>query len=1081
MAFSPSERRSRVTLGTVTAITLVSGLMLATPAAASATGATGTLRFDFGTATSPVADGYTGVGRATLYSPESGYGFRSNADMIDRDRGADADGMTRDFVAGATFEFVVDVDNGSYDITSFTGDLIASSKTVLTIEGTQQPRIAASSGTIAENRYSAIAVADGQLNILVGGESSRLNGLIVSPALGAPTLTAVVDLDVEPPAVELGWAAVRDAVGYRVYRASEAETPELLAQQSGTGYVDMTGVLGRSYTYTLTALGDSNVESAPSEPINVTLADPGVEAPNAPTELVASAVNRNDITIAWNAVDGASFYLVGRATNSDGPFTEVASVVGSTFTDTSVLTTRPYFYQVSAVGRGGTSAQSAVLETPAPTVLLRQAEYLDRAPVAVAHDGGVYLGWRMLGLDDDGVAFNVYRDGSLITKTPITDSTNYVDTVGTVDSRYLVTAIVDGTETTVTEEFTVWDDQSLDIGLQKPAGGVTPSGEAYGYEPNDASIGDLNGDGQYEIILKWNPTNAKDNSRSGYTGNVYLDAYELDGTQLWRIDLGRNIRAGAHYTQFQVFDYDSDGKAEVAVKTADATVDGTGVVIGDPDADFRNSGGYVLSGPEYLTVFDGETGAALDTVDYTPARGDVGSWGDTYGNRVDRFLAATAYLDGEHPSMIFSRGYYTRAVTASYDFRNGQIEQRWVFDTDEPGYSELMGQGNHNLAIADVDSDGLDEIVFGAMTIDDTGVPLYNTNLHHGDALHVGDLNPERDGLEVFGVHEDVRANGGIGASMRDAQTGEVLWTVPGTRDTGRGVAADVDPRYAGDEAWSIGGDYKYNSRIGTMKSTDGKEISTAIPAANFVTWWDGDLLREITDHDYTDPSETASGATPTVSKWNWETQSSDELLRMDGSLSVNGTKGNPTLQADLLGDWREELLVRSADGNSLQLVTTTDQTEHRIRTLMHDPVYRLGVAWQNTGYNQPPQTSFFLGDGMATPSAPSIVYTGAPVKGTLTISDSTVGQGKKVEITGTGFGTDEEIELTLLPGRIPLGVATTTRHGNGNGHATDNGQFVVKVKIPKGTPAGDYTVEAVGADSATSGSAPVTVTDKKR
>jgi hypothetical protein len=610
---------------------------------------------------------------------------------------------------------------------------------------------------------------------------------------------------------------------------------------------------------------------------------------------------------------------------------------------------------------------------------VRQVEYLDRAPVAVTTEGGVYVGWRMLGLDAESIGFHVYRDGVRITETPITGSTNLLDAEGTSASVYRVTALIDEREVTVTDEFTPWGDQSLDIPLQRPAGGTTPTGEAYEYEANDASVGDLDGDGEYEIILKWNPTNAKDNSRSGYTGNVYLDAYKLDGTRLWQIDLGRNIRAGAHYTQFQVFDYDGDGRAEVAMKTADATVDGAGTVIGDPAADHRNTNGVILTGPEYLTVFEGATGAALDSIDYVPTRGELASWGDTSGNRMDRFLAGTAYLDGENPSMIFSRGYYTKTYIAAFDFVDGKIEERWLFDSTKAG-NQFAGQGNHNLSIADVDADGADEIVFGSMTIDSDGTPLYTTGLGHGDAMHVTDHIPSRDGLEVYSVHESMPSSGQRAATMRDAATGEILWSIPGTRDTGRGAAGDIDPTHEGNEAWAIGGTYKFYSKVGSLRAADGTDLGTSIPAANFLTWWDGDLLREITDHDYTDPAELATGATPTISKWNWESKTEDRLLTRDGTLTSNGTKGNPALQADLFGDWREELVYRSADHSSLKVFTTTDMTEHRIRTLMHDPVYRLGVAWQNTAYNQPPHTSFFLGEGMTTPPAPSIAYVNAPV-----------------------------------------------------------------------------------------------------
>ncbi len=470
--------------------------------------------------------------------------------------------------------------------------------------------------------------------------------------------------------------------------------------------------------------------------------------------------------------------------------------------------------------------------------------------MAVQTDGGVYVGWRLLGLDEQDLPFHVYRDGTRITDEPVTGSTNVLDAEGTASSTYRISTVVDGIERWATEDVTVWDQQTKDVPISKPADGTTPTGQEYTYRANDASVGDVDGDGQYEIVLKWDPSNSKDNSQSGYTGPVFVDAYELDGTQLWRIALGRNIRAGAHYTQFQVFDLDGDGKAEVTMKTADGTVDGAGTVIGDADADYRNSSGYVLSGPEYLTVFDGQTGAAIDTIDYTPPRGNVGSWGDTYGNRVDRFLAGVAYLDGQHPSVVFSRGYYTRAVIAAYDFDGEHLTSRWTFDSDVEG-SQYRSMGNHQFSVADVDGDQKDEIVFGSMTIDDDGKALYTTGLGHGDALHVSDLDPSRPGLEVFAAHEDMASSGSRGATFRDAATGEVLWSIPAQRDTGRAAAGDIDPRYLGAEGWAVGGDAAWNSPVGEMRSAKGELLSTKIPAANFLTWWDGDLLREIGDHDF--------------------------------------------------------------------------------------------------------------------------------------------------------------------------------------------------------------------------------------
>jgi rhamnogalacturonan endolyase len=303
-----------------------------------------------------------------------------------------------------------------------------------------------------------------------------------------------------------------------------------------------------------------------------------------------------------------------------------------------------------------------------------------------------------------------------------------------VTNRYFVRPVVGGIEQGSSETYVLPANsptrQYLSVPLERPAGGTVivppgtltpPSGSLnFTYSANDASVGDLDGDGEYEIVLKWEPSNAQDNANEGLTGNVLVDAYKLDGTRLWRIDLGRDIRAGAHYTQFLVYDFDGDGRAEVVMKTADGTVDGAGYVIGNATADFRDGytgpgdsrWGRILTGPEYLTVFDGRSGAARSTINFSPPRGSVNSWGDSYGNRVDRFLAAVAYLDGVRPSIVMARGYYAKTRLTAYDWRDGQLTQRWVFDSTTSGNGIYGGQGNHNLSVGDIDSDGKDEIVY---------------------------------------------------------------------------------------------------------------------------------------------------------------------------------------------------------------------------------------------------------------------------------------------------------------------------------------------------------------------------------
>ncbi|MFI0235507.1 rhamnogalacturonan lyase [Streptomyces sp. NPDC016845] len=580
----------------------------------------------------------------------------------------------------------------------------------------------------------------------------------------------------------------------------------------------------------------------------------------------------------------------------------------------------------------------------------RQAEKLDRGLVSVHTDAGNLVSWRWLGTDPDNVSFNVYRAGTKVNASPVTGSTNYFHSGAPNSADYTVRAIVNGTEQADSPHAIQFRTGYKDVPISPPAGGTTPDGVAYTYEANDASVGDLDGDGVLEFVLKWQPTNAKDNSQSGYTGNTIVDAVKLDGTRLWRADLGRNIRSGAHYTQFQVYDYDGDGKAEVAMKTADGTVDGQGKVIGSSSADHRNSSGYVLSGPEYLTMFNGQTGAAMGTVDYVPARGTVSSWGDSYGNRVDRFLAGTAYLDGARPSLIMARGYYTRSVIAAWDWRGGAFTRRWTFDTNSSTHSGkgYDGQGNHQLSVADVDGDGRDEIVYGAMAVDDNGNALWTTKNGHGDAMHVGDLDPSRAGLEEFKVDED---SSKPSSWMADARTGAVIWSTGANGDNGRGVSGDIWSGSAGAESWS-------SSESG-IRGPKGTVVASRKPSStNFLSWWDGDTTRELLDATRVD---------------KYGTSSDTRLLTASGVHSNNGTKATPALAGDILGDWREEVVWPTTDNTALRIYSTPLETSTRITTLLHDTQYRTALAWQNTAYNQPPHPSFFIGSGMATAPRPTI------------------------------------------------------------------------------------------------------------
>ncbi|WP_078591700.1 RICIN domain-containing protein [Streptomyces megasporus] len=635
--------------------------------------------------------------------------------------------------------------------------------------------------------------------------------------------------------------------------------------------------------------------------------------------------------------DGGHIRLINRHSGKALDVWEWSTADGariSQYTDTGG--TNQQWRLVRVDGGGGT-------EEPPPGNTV-QMEDLDRGLVSVRSGSGNLVSWRLLGTESRDVAFNLYRGSTKVNSTPITGSTNHLDAGAPADASYTVRAVVNGTEQPASEpslRFT--GGTHLDVPISPPGSGYTAV---------EASPGDLDGDGRLELVLKWDPDNAKDNSQSGTTGNVHIDAYELGGQRLWRIDLGRNIRAGAHYTQFQVYDYDGDGRAEVAMKTADATRDGRGTVIGNAGADHRNASGYILTGPEYLTVFDGRTGAALDTVNYEPGRGNVSSWGDSYGNRVDRFLAGTAYLDGSRPSLITARGYYTRATVTAWDFRDGRITRRWMFDSNTSGNGAAAGQGNHQLSVADVDADGRQEIVYGSATVDDNGTLMYATGFGHGDALHVGDFVPTRPGLEVFTIHE---SSNQPGSDLHDARTGQVIHRTPtsgSAEGPGRGVAGDVYAGNPGAEFWGSG------PNMNQLRDASGAGVGRNPSSANFLAWWDGDPVRELVDGTRIDKYGTGG-----------ETR----LLTGSGVASSNGTKATPVLSGDLFGDWREEVVWRHSDNSALRIYATTVPTDLKLHTLLHDAQYRVALAWQNTAYNQPPHPSFFLGQGMSLPPRPDV------------------------------------------------------------------------------------------------------------
>ena len=615
-------------------------------------------------------------------------------------------------------------------------------------------------------------------------------------------------------------------------------------------------------------------------------------------------------------------------------------------------------------------------------------EQLNRGVVAVkTEDGKVAVSWRTLKSDPKGQVYDVYRNGKKLNAKPLTTGgTFFVDNQPLKeDATYEVRGGDKNGSFTLKGNAPVG---YLPIAIQKPEGGKVPmmqqaqrSGNNerrsfrnwrdegfYEYTANDASVGDVDGDGQYEIFLKWEPTNARDNSHDGYTGPVLIDCYRLDGKHLWRVNLGRNIRAGAHYTQFMVYDFDGDGRAEMMVKTADGTIDGEGTIIGDSAVDYRNSVGRILDGPEYLSVFDGLTGRVLDTKPYVPERGDVSAWGDRNGNRSDRFLAAVGYLDGKRPSAIFCRGYYTRSVLCAWNWDGKKLTANWVFDTNAPGWHSYAGQGNHNLRVADVDGDGCDEITYGSMCVDHDSRGLYNTGMGHGDAIHLI-ADPKDNKLYIWDCHENRRD----GSDLRDARTGKVVFQVKSRTDVGRCMAADIDPTNPGCEMWSadshgirnMKGEQTHPLPLperegGSHPQSNNNVLNLSAPlphregqgggslSMNFGIWWDGDLLRELLDRS-------------TVSKYDWRNRQIVDLQKFDGSFN-NGTKSNPCLSADILGDWREEVLIRNRESTELRLYVTTIPTQYRIDCLMEDIPYRLSVATQNVAYNQPPEPGYYIG-----------------------------------------------------------------------------------------------------------------------
>lgn len=692
----------------------------------------------------------------------------------------------------------------------------------------------------------------------------------------------------------------------------------------------------------------------------------------------------------------------------------------------------------------------------------RVMEKLDRGTVAVKTNGGVYLSWRLLGTESlTNQAFDIYRDSEKIYTTGEHDATCYTDSKGTADNKY--TVVPKGEAIDKTEAVDVWTTNTTykgrsvaykDIAFKVPDGGKTPTDEEYTYTANDMSVGDLDGDGEYEYIVKWDPSNSKDNSVKGYTGKVYLDAYELDGTLLWRIDLGVNIRAGAHYTQYMVYDFDGDGKSEVILKTAPGSKDGEGnyvskagknITKGDDTKDYRNSSGLLVGedgGPEYLTVFNGETGAAMQTVDFDPPRSILTSseWGDSYANRSERYLAAVAYLDGVHPSVVMTRGYYTYVYAAAYTWDGTDLKEQWL-STNTPteanggtgctvkyadGTSKnntnktLYAQGAHSVSVADVDNDGYDEIIFGSAVLDHDGTVLTYDGRGHGDAEHVSDF--DNDGKqEIFMAHEAGKHNDKIIPYAVDIKryNGDIMLQAA-QGDIGRGIMDNVDDEYALSSGnlslfWSVAADGIYNQageKVGNIPNTNGSNME------NFAVYWDGDLGRELLDGNKLVKYSIKSG----TERIYYDSKNST----LPGSIN-NSTKSNACLTADLFGDWREEIVLRYGDG--VRIYFSTIPTDYRLTTLMHDSQYRCAIAWQNVGYNQPPHTSYYIGSvALAKDSGGNTLNYLAP---NTSFTEVTYPDTSSITPRPTIKTTPEPVSVSVTPDADTYLVDGTTAHGS--------------------------------------------------
>ncbi len=721
------------------------------------------------------------------------------------------------------------------------------------------------------------------------------------------------------------------------------------------------------------------------------------------TRITAEKIVGATLPVPWNGTEDTGITALSwkpgtLATQSSvyfgtnpGSLAFIGSTSGSTMAVPYALSPdTTYYWKVDTTNPWGQIDGEVWSFTPVSVLKPRQMEKLDRGVVAIRSGTSNYIGWRLFGTDPQDISFNVYRGSTKLNTTPITDSTNYVDTAGATSDTYSIRPVINGSEQAPSQvAVSVQTNTYHSVPVQQ-----VPGDTDWSYEINDGAVGDLNGDGDYEIII---------HRYSGdYDEYPVVEAYRLDGTFLWRINLGPN-QTDIKEVNPIVYDLDGDGYAEVVLRTCEGMTDGTGVTTGDTDGDgvtdYRGYGAadaWIDAGPEFLTIFDGRTGAEIARADYIP-RVCLSAWGDTYGHRANKFHIVVAYLDGHKPSLVMCRGIYTTIKMEGWNYRNGQLSKLWHFNSEEwPGFD---AQGNHNLSVGDVDDDGKDEIVYGGMCVDHDGTGLYTTGQGHGDAMHLSDMDPERPGLEVWRCVETAAT----GAAFTDAETGAVIFEYVNSSDVGRACAGDIDPTYLGYEVWG--------STNCPMYTCKGVNIGSSSLSMNFMVWWDGDLLRETLNH-----AGTEGAWYGTIGKWDYVNKVENTILAATGTLSNNWTKGNPVLSGDIYGDWREEAIWRANDNRSIRIFSTTDPTSHRIYTLMHDPQYRLAIAWQCCAYNQPPHPGFYLGDGMSNPPTPYIELVDGPKSGLLReywmdIAGSTVS-----DLNGHANYPDNPTDLEYIP-----------------------------------------------------------------